>query len=197
VGVLGNGASRIAAGAAEAASRSVAYGPTIAKASPTQKEFDHRRSHSPNRRHGHRACCRMRRRRSCPCRGHDVPHRLPEGRRQPGPAQGARNHRGGVEAARLVGTWAEFPAGPQLLELCCYSTRGLAARRIDPHEMHGLLIGIWQTHRFTINLITRDITEAVSLAWLSPGGLCRCRGQSSGKNVGDLPASPVRTPHAR
>jgi len=23
-------------------------------------------------------------------------------------------------------TWAEFRAGPQLLELCCYSTRGLA-----------------------------------------------------------------------
>jgi sulfonate transport system ATP-binding protein len=31
-------------------------------------------------------------------------------------------------------------------------------------EMHELLIGIWQTHRFTTLLITHDVAEAVSLA---------------------------------
>jgi sulfonate transport system ATP-binding protein len=31
-------------------------------------------------------------------------------------------------------------------------------------EMHELLIGIWQMHRFTILLVTHDVAEAVSLA---------------------------------
>jgi hypothetical protein len=75
------------------------------------------------------------------------------------------------------------------------------ARRIDPREMHELLIGIWQTHRFTIILIIHDVTKPVSLACssnaLARAGYVAAAVNHPGNNVRHLPASFVRTPRAR
>jgi ABC-type nitrate/sulfonate/bicarbonate transport system ATPase subunit len=67
--------------------------------------------------------------------------------------------------------------------------------------MHELLIGIWQTHRFTIILITHDVAEAVSLA-RSSDTLARAGYVAAAVNhlvtmSATRPASFVRTPHAR